>query len=134
MGGKIIENTRYKILLIEDDKLDQVAFTRLVEDQELPYDCKIAGSISEAKGILGRESFDVIITDYSLGDGTAFDMLAAVKNTPIILITGTEEIVTDTLSSCVCDFLVKDVERNYLKVVPKTIENAVKGERAEVEL
>ncbi len=41
-------NTRYKILLVEDDKLDQMAFKRLVKDNDLPYDCIIAGSISEA--------------------------------------------------------------------------------------
>jgi DNA-binding NtrC family response regulator len=131
---KTVENTRYNILLIEDDKLDQEAFTRLVEDQGLPYDCKVAGSISEARSILGREGFDVIITDYSLGDGTACEIFAIVKNTPIILITGTEEVVTNTLSSCVCNVLVKDMARSYLKVVPITIENAVKGKRSEVEL
>ena len=129
-----MENPRYNILLIEDDKLDQEAFIRLVEDQELPYDCKIAGSISEARGILGRECFDVIITDYSLGDGTACEIFAIVKDTPIILITGTEEVVTNALGSCVCNFLVKDIGRNYLKVVPIAIENAVKGKRSGVEM
>ena len=47
-----MENTRYKILLIEDDKLDQAAFERLVQEQELPYDYTIAGSASEAQSVL----------------------------------------------------------------------------------
>jgi hypothetical protein len=31
-----MENTRYRILLIEDDKLDQKALERLVKDEKLP--------------------------------------------------------------------------------------------------
>ena len=42
IDAKIMENIGYKILLIEDDKLDQMAFKRLVKDKELPYDCTIA--------------------------------------------------------------------------------------------
>ena len=131
-----MENTRYNILLIEDDKLDQMAFTRLVEEEDLPYDCKIAGSVSEARTILGREGFDVILTDHSLGDGTAFDILDSVKNTPIIVVTGagSEETAIKAWRVGAYDYLVKDVERNYLKAVPITIENAVKHKRTEEKL
>jgi len=31
-----MENTRCKILMVEDDKLDQKAFERLVKDEKLP--------------------------------------------------------------------------------------------------
>ena len=41
-----MENMGYKILLIEDDKLDQMAFKRLVKEKELSYDCTIVGSVS----------------------------------------------------------------------------------------
>lgn len=126
-----MENIRYKILLIEDDKVDQKAFMRLVADQGLPYDYTIAGSISEAGDILDREGFDIIITDYSLGCGTAFDILAYVKNTPVIVITGTEESAINALKERVYEMLVKDMERNYLKVLPDTIEKAVRQERKE---
>jgi len=42
MVTKVMDNRKYKILLIEDDKIDQMAFKRLVKDKELPYDCTIA--------------------------------------------------------------------------------------------
>ena len=119
------------ILLIEDDKVDQEAFIRLIDDLDLPYTCTIAASISEARSILGREVFDVIITDYSLGDGTSFDILDFVNNTPIIVITGTEGVVIDSPKVHVCDSLIKDMERNYLKVLPGAIEKAIRYKRAE---
>ena len=128
-----MENTRYKILLIEDDKLDQMAFKQLVEDEKLPYDCTIAGSVSQAQSILGSETFDVVIVDYQLGDGTAFDILDLVKNTPIIFVTGAgnEEIATKAWKVGACDYLIKDHERNYLKAVPITVENAIKHKKME---
>ena len=124
-------NIRYKILLVEDDKVDQKAFMRLVSDQELPYDYAIAGSISEARDMLEREGFDIIITDYSLGCGTAFEILASVKNTPVIVITGTEGSAINALKERVYEMLVKDMERSYLRVLPDTIEKAIGNERKE---
>ena len=131
-----MENTRYKILLIEDDEFDQIAFTRMVEDKELSYDCTIAGSVEEAQSILGSEKFDIVITDYMLGDGTAFDILDLVKNTPTIFVTGAgdEETAIKAWKAGAYDYSIKDLERNYLKTVPITIENAVKYKRMEERL
>ncbi len=126
-----MRNIRYKILLVEDDKVDQKAFMRLVKDRRLPYNYKIAGSVSEAEDILGSEGFDVIITDYSLGCGTASDILASIKNTPVIIITGTEGSVINALKDRVYEVLVKDMERSYLKVLPDTIEKAIGHVRQE---
>ena len=126
-----MDNTRYKILLIEDDKLDQMAFKRLVEDEKLPYDYTIAGSVSEAQSILASEQFDAVIADYELGDGTAFDVLDSVKNTPIIFVTGTgnEEVAVKSWKAGAYDYLTKDADRNYLKAVPITVENAIEHKR-----
>ncbi|UCE98933.1 MAG: PAS domain S-box protein [Planctomycetota bacterium] len=126
-------NKRYKILLVEDDKMDQMAFKRLVEEENLPYDCTIAGSVSEAQSILGAAQFDIVITDYSLGDGTALDVLNLVKNIPVILVTGVgdEETAIKTWRAGVYDYLIKDVGRNYLKAVPVTVENVIKHKETE---
>jgi len=131
-----MENTRYKILLIEDDKLDQAAFERLVREQELPYDYTIAGSASEAQSILSSERFDVVIADYFLGDGTAFDILDLVKDTPIVVVTGTgnEEIAVKAWRAGAYDYLTKDLERSYLKTVPINVENAIRHKKAEDKL
>jgi len=128
-----MENTRYKILLVEDDKLDQKAFERLVEDEGLPYDYTIAGSVSEAHSILGSEQFDIVVADYALGDGTAFDVFDSVKNTPIIIVTGTgnEELAVKAWKAGAYDYLIKDLDRNYLKAVPITVENVIRHRKTE---
>ena len=125
--------TKYKVLLIEDNKLDRMAFERFVYNEKLRYDYTAAQSISEAKEILDSERFDIIVTDYSLGDGTALDILNSVRDTPIILITATEDeyIPINARMAGTYDYLPKDFERNYLKAVPKTIENAIKHKKVE---
>lgn len=126
-----MKNTRYKILLIEDDRLDQMAFQRFVENEKLLYDYTIAGSISEAQSILGSEQFDIIVSDYSLGDGTALDILNLVKNIPIILTTGAadEAVAIKAWKAGAYDYLPK--RHDYLKAIPKAIENAIKRKKIE---
>jgi PAS domain S-box-containing protein len=128
-----MEHTTYKVLLIEDDVLDQMAFERFLQDEKLLYDYKIADSVSEAQSILGSEQFDIIVSDYSLGDGTALDILNSVKNTPIILTTGIadEQVAIKAWRAGAYDYLSKDLDRNYLKAVPKAIENALKRKKTE---
>ena len=131
-----MENTKYKILLIEDDKLDQKAFKRFVEEAKLPYDLTIAGSVSEAKSTLNTDRYDVAIVDYMLGDGTAFDILKLVQNTPIIFVTGVgdEETAVKAQRAGAYDYLIKDSKRNYLKALPITVDNAVKYKQIAGEL
>lgn len=126
-----VENTRYKILLIEDDDLDRMAFKRLVEKNGLPYDCTFAGSVSQAQSILDAENFDLAIVDYSLTDGTAFDILEPLADIPIILVTGgdAEAVAARAKEVGADDYLIKDVERNYLKAVPATVENVIKHKK-----
>ena len=122
-----MDNTRCKILLIEDDKLDQMAFERFLKDEKLLYDCTVASSVSQAHSILACEDFDAILSDYSLGDGTALDILDLTKDIPIIIVTGVgdEEVATKAWRRGAYDYITKDIERNYLKVIPKSIKNAI---------
>jgi len=131
-----MDNARYKVLLIEDDKIDQTAFKQLVEDEKLPYDCTIAGSVSEANSILGADTFDIAIIDYVLGDGTAFDIFDSIKDIPFIIATGAgdEGVAVRAMKAGASDYLIKDHERNYLKVLPISIENVVKSKKTEEKL
>ena len=131
-----MENIRYKILLVEDNELDQMAFKRCVDDNAIPYDCTIAGSVSEARDALNRDRFDIIIADHSLGDGTAFDILDLAKDTPIIVVTGAgdEETAVKVWKAGAYDYLIKDLDQNYLKAIPITVENAVSHKMIEKKL
>lgn len=117
----------YKILLVEDDIIDQMAFKKMVSQSKLNYEYITVGSAEEAAEAVENNSFDLVITDYMLGDGTAFDVLKLLKETPVIITTGAgnEEIAVRAMHEGACDYLVKDSEGNYLKVLPITIEKAI---------
>jgi len=136
MRDKVMEDSRYKILMVEDEELYREAFLRFVKEEELQYDCTEAESVSEARSILSSEKFDIVLADYSLGDGTAFDILDLVKDTPIIFITGIgdEKVAVKAWKAGAYDYLIKDFERNYIKAIPITIENAIKHKKAEEQI
>jgi PAS domain S-box-containing protein len=127
---------RDRVLLIEDDKIDQMAFARLVTIEGLKYDYKMVMSVSEAKQVLRVSRFDVIVSDYMLGDGTALDIMDLTNGVPLIIITGmgNEEVAILAIRGGAYDYMVKDHERNYLKLLPISIENAIEHYRAQKRL
>lgn len=125
------------VLLVEDDKDDQAAFLDLVKHQKLHYKPVIAKSFNETQNLLKTQSFDVIICDYYLGNYNAFDILKLVhNNTPFIIITGVgdEDIAVRAMREGASDYLIKDIEHNYFKILPLTVDKALKKKRLEDEL
>ncbi|MEJ2647850.1 MAG: PAS domain S-box protein [Sedimentisphaerales bacterium] len=130
------ENTRYKVLLVEDNEIERRAFERFVETNDIPYDYVVAGSVTEAKRQLAMNQstagpeyrkFDIVISDHDLGDGTAIDVLRLADNIPVIVVTGAgdEETAINTWKAGAYDYLIKDIDQNYLKAIPITVENAI---------
>jgi PAS domain S-box-containing protein len=135
--GDTAQNPRYRILLVEDERLDQMVFRKFISDAGLSYDCTIVGSVAEAQDVLGRSApFDVVVSDYLLGDGTAFDVLDLVTDAPVILVTGAggEETAVRAWKAGAYDYLVKDAHGDYLNTLTITVENAIEYKRTQKEL
>jgi len=131
-----VKDNVIRLLLVEDDKVDQMAFERYVKKKGLPYDYTIAGSVAEAKRILQANSFDVVISDYWLGDGVSFELFDKFQGLPVIVTTGTgnEEVAVEAMKLGASDYLIKDPGGNYLKILPATVELAMKRKQDEEEL
>jgi two-component system, OmpR family, phosphate regulon sensor histidine kinase PhoR len=131
-----MDTKAYKVLLIEDDKIDQMAFVRMVKEEKLPFDYIIIDTVEGTKKILSDHRFDVIISDYNLKDGTAFEILDSVKDTPIIFATGAgnEKLAVKAMKAGAYDYLIKNAERSYLAVLPMVIENAINHAKMEKEV
>lgn len=132
-----MDNNRVSVLVLEDDRVDRMAFERMVRESALPYDYTCVGSVEQCLGALNKRSFDVLVTDYRLGDGTALDLFPHLdSDLPVIVVTGAggEEVAVEAMKSGASDYLLKDVEGNYLKTLPLTLENTIKAKRNEIEL
>jgi signal transduction histidine kinase len=128
-------NQQTRVLLVEDDVIDQMAFTRFAQQEQLNFDFMIAASVEQAGDVLAKQSFDVILCDYRLGDGTAFDVLALAGNTPLVFITGigNEDLAVQAMKAGAHDYLVKDVNRAYLHLLPLTIDRILERKWAEMQ-
>ncbi len=112
-----------------------MAFERYVRREGLAYDVAAASSVEEARRMLEQGRFDVVLTDYHLGDSTGVEILDWDPGIPVIVITGAgnEQIAVQALRAGAYDYLVKDADRQYLEIMPVTIDNAWRRHASEVE-
>lgn len=130
---RLMEDNVIRILLVEDDIIDQLAFKRFIQAENLPYQASVTTTIAEARHILESQNFDIIVTDYELSDGNVFDIFALIVDTPVIVVTagGDEKIAIQTMKVGAYDYLIKDLERNYLRLLPVTVNNAIAYQKSE---
>lgn len=124
---------RIRILLVEDNEVDQFAFKRHAEKNNLPYDITVSPSMEETFLLLRTRTFDVVILDYMLQDGASSELVPhLVKNMQVIFVTGEEKLETaiNAMKMGVYEYLVKDFEKSYLGMLPKIIDSAFKHKLA----
>lgn len=122
---------KLRVLYIEDDLVDQMAFRRFMKEQNLPYILTTAGSVKTAQEAFRHGVFDVVISDFQLGDGTSFEYLPEFihSGTPVILVTGTgdEDIAVKAIKLGASDYVIKDLEFNHLKMLPLIVESTLRN-------
>jgi PAS domain S-box-containing protein len=126
MISRII-NKDITILFVEDDKVDQMAFERFVRQHGFSYRYILCDSISASEKSLSENTFDVAVVDYLITDGTGLELVEKLKDIPVIFVTGQgdQNIAVQAMKAGVYDYLVKDQNRNYLEMLPITIDNAI---------
>lgn len=124
------------ICIIEDDDVDAQVLTRLIEKQQLPYRFLLAKTLAQAKDLLGNNRFDIILADFHLPDGEIFELRNFFQKAPVIMITGlgNEEIAADAFKHGISDYLIKDPERNYLKLLPGRIDSILQKKSLSMQL
>lgn len=69
-----------KILYVEDDPLDQDLVRHYLTRRSSEIQCETATTISEALNRLaGDQTFDLLLTDSLLPDGSGLDLLTAIR-------------------------------------------------------
>ncbi|MDQ7798281.1 MAG: HD domain-containing phosphohydrolase [Candidatus Edwardsbacteria bacterium] len=128
-----MELDKLRILLLDDDEVDRMAISRYIQKEDLPYEVDMVTSISEARQKLSDNEYDLALLDYLLPDGKGLDLLKTAKEVPVIFVTGSgdENIAVQALRGGAYDYLIKDPERNYLIVLPATINNVMERKKAE---
>ena len=115
---------------------DQAAFRQFVKSKALPWSYVMAGSIKEGRQRLKEQEFDVVLTDFNLPDGNAFELFDDVGDQVVILVTGRgdEEVAVQALQSGFSDYLSKRMDRSHLSELPAKIEIAKRQRQTRLDL
>ncbi len=120
-----------RLLIVGDDGIDQMALRRMVENQDRPYHFALVGAVDTARQIIKEQSFETVILHDALQGGAEFDLFDDLGETPFIFATVDAETAVEAMKRGAYDYLIKDPERTYLKLLPLTIEKAIRQHRSE---
>ncbi|MCL1981404.1 MAG: sigma-54 dependent transcriptional regulator, partial [Proteobacteria bacterium] len=118
---------RYKILIVDDDRLLQKSLLAILSEK---YDPMIAGSGEEALQVLQKTVIDLVLLDIRLPGIDGIETLHQIKklgaDIPIIMMTAYEDVKTviHSMKAGASDYLVKPLEIEMFElVVEKALEN-----------
>ena len=111
---------RPRILIVDDD--DEI---RSILDEALSssYECTTSSSASDALATLGRETFDLILTDISMPDMSGLEMLpylaSLAPDSVVVMISGARliESAIEAMRAGVFDYLTKPFDLAQVRIV-----------------
>ena len=106
-----------KILYIEDDKIDQMAFKRFAERKSI--DITTVSSIDEATSLLESQSFDFVLLDFFLGDGTAQEVIDLLNYQHIGVFCENDKCVDNNQTNSIL-YLTKPLDEQQFDAVMQT--------------
>ena len=125
-----------KILIVDDEPVVIKSCERILSPEGYAVDTASNGR--EAIGKLGKNSFDLVITDIRMPDMDGIELLRWIRNskpeTGVVVITGypSQESIKEALSLRILDYLPKPFSPALLvEVTQKAMEYAKVGEAAE---
>jgi diguanylate cyclase (GGDEF)-like protein/PAS domain S-box-containing protein len=133
------EMNSLRILLVEDDEHDRLAFHRSFRMSEVACEIIECMGAPEALALVTDDSarFDVVVIDHHLPRVYGLDLckqlLDSRVNIPLVILTGSgsEQVAVDALKAGVNDYIIKDPDSGYLAMLPVLLPEVVRnyGER-----
>lgn len=127
-----------KVLIIDDEAAIRESISNILSDENISS--KTAKSLEEAKKILTKEYFPVILLDIWLEDGSGIDFIDTIKeispNSSIVMITGHGgiELAVQSIKKGAFDFLEKPLSiEKLLNVVEKAHKEHIKNKLTNIE-
>jgi len=122
-----MRDSRNNILFVGNDESGGNAFQLFAEQKDIKYNYVLAASVDEIEEDLLSGKFDIVILDYS-DEQVMHDVLHQAQDAPVIIVAwdGDARTAVKAMKAGAYDFIVKDQEFNYFKILMVTIENAVR--------
>lgn len=122
------ESKSYKVLVVEDNKINQIVTKRLLENHK--FQCEIVDDGYQAIDILEEQEFDAILMDINMPKINGFETTKIIRKKgytiPVIAVTAFEkqEIIDKAREAQINDVIAKPFEAYKLfKMIRKYVEN-----------
>jgi putative two-component system response regulator len=123
-----------RILVVEDDPQDQKLLVRLLDGAG--YGCSVAGDAPDARRLLARESFDLVLADVNLPGESGLKLVQHVlgefPETAAVMVTGMDDpgIANTAIEIGTYGYVIKPFTANEILIAVK---NALSRRRLEIE-
>jgi PAS domain S-box-containing protein len=119
---------KVNILYLEENQKELAALNTLVSREKLTFTITLINNFSDAKKSLEEIQYDVIVSEYSIGNQTVNEILPLIKKVPIIVIGDFSQAkaLVGVFQSGASDYLIKDDESLYLQVLIVKVEKLLK--------
>ncbi|SCX58811.1 ATP-binding protein [Nitrosospira sp. Nsp1] len=131
-----------RVLLVEDDAVDRMACRRaLARNPDYDFVLSEAESGHEGLQLAHEQKPDCVLLDYHLPDLNGLEFLAALTDEagdvaiPVMMLTGTDNaaIAVEAMKRGARDYLIKDMEHQYLELLPAIIQRVLSERRMRME-
>ncbi|MDN3581790.1 sensor histidine kinase [Mucilaginibacter flavus] len=125
-----------KILFLEDEEIDITFIKRKFIKLNPQYECDVTTSIAELREQVGLKDYDLIVSDFNLPDGTAFDSIAiaTAADIPIVIVTaqGSEKTAVELMKAGAADYLIKDKNMGeHMLILPSIVKSVLNFKKQE---
>lgn len=130
------------VLIVEDDLVDRMTCSRtLMQNGDTEFVLYEAESGREGLQLAHDKKPDCVLLDFHLPDMTGIEFLAELKNelgeipVPVMMLTGADNalVAVEAMKRGAQDYLVKDVNLQYLELLPSVIERVLRERRMQLE-
>ena len=134
--------SQIRVLVVEDDLVDRMACRRaLAQNPDYEFVLTEAETGREGLRLAHAQKPDCVLLDYHLPDLNGLEFLAELRNdlgeipVPVMMLTGadTASVAVEAMKRGAQDYLVKDVNRQYLELLPAVIQRVLRERRTLIE-
>jgi len=131
-----------RVLVVEDDAVDRMACRRaLARDADFEFVITEAETGGEGLRLAHGQKPDCVLLDFHLPDMDGLEFLAELRNdlgeipVPVMMLTGADNasVAVEAMKRGAQDYLVKDVNRQYLELLPAVIQRVLREQQTLME-
>ncbi len=131
-----MERRVFNLLIIDNEPGDWVEVVNQSLHTSIPYRISVAGNLKDGLALFSTNDFDAVAADYILPDGYCIDIIPAIKQIPLIVMTteGNEESVLRALDLGAVEYIIKDNAGNFKKSLHITLNKSIRQKSQSIEL